>query len=411
MTSPLSPEAAPAEAVPAEAVPAEAGFRLPRPDLDRLDEITAALAKTAAEYDRTGEFPHAAIQLLHDAGLLTATVGRKWGGPGVSFADLARILLALGRGDTSVALIATMTLVPHALESGRPWPEAVYRRILAESAQRPTLLNHARAEPDTGRGGGTLARRTATGWAITGRKRFVTGAEGLSYYLLWATTDDPVPSPAVFLVPGGSPGIEILPTWRQLGMRATVSHEVVFTDVEVGADELIRFDDLGRRAATGPGPEPDQEHANSVLLISAALYLGAARAAQDFVHHTGVTKVPVHLGRPIAAGERFRHAAGEIEVLLSTAEQLVFGVAARLDRGEVVSANEALSAKVAVIRNLTAAVETAVRLLGSAALSQDNPLERIFRDVQAAGVHAPQEDAALLGIGTARLNDYIRQFG
>ncbi|MEV7597308.1 acyl-CoA dehydrogenase family protein [Kitasatospora sp. NPDC089797] len=400
MTSHLSPDVA----------PAERGLQLPHPRLDRLDEITAALANTAARYDRTGEFPHEAIRLLHDAGLLTATVDRRWGGPGVSFTDLARILLALGRGDTSVALIACMTLVPHALESGRPWPEALYRRILAESAERPTLLNHARAEPDTGRGGGTVARRTADGWAITGRKRFVTGAEGLSYFLLWATTDEPVPQPAVFVVPGGTPGIEILPTWRQLGMRATVSHEVVFTDVRVAAEDLIRFGDLGQ-PARGADPAADQEHANSVLLISAALYLGAARAAQDFVHHTGVTKVPAHLGRPIAAGERFRHVAGEIEVLLSTAEQLVFGVAGRLDRGEVVAANEALAAKVAVIRNLTQAVEAAVRLLGSSALSQDNPLERIFRDVQAAGVHAPQEDAALVGIGTAGLNDYLRQLG
>ncbi|GAA1934204.1 acyl-CoA dehydrogenase family protein [Kitasatospora viridis] len=392
------------------AAPAEGGLQLPKPQLDRLDEITEALAKTAAHYDRTGEFPHAAIQLLHDAGLLTATVGAEWGGPGVGFTDLARILLALGRGDTSVALIACMTLVPHALQGGRPWPEALYRRILAESTQGPTLLNHARAEPDTGRGGGTVARRTANGWAITGRKRFVTGAEGLSYFLLWATTDEAVPQTAIFVVPGGSPGIEILPTWRQLGMRSTVSHEVVFTDVEVGPEELIRFDGPLQSTGRPSGPEADPDHANSVLLISAGLYLGAARAAQDFVLHTGVTKVPTHLGRPIATGERFRHVLGEIEVLLSTAEQLVLGIAGRLDRGELVTANEALSAKVAVIRDLTRAVELAVRLLGSGALSQDNPLERIFRDVQAAGVHAPQEDSALLGIGTARLNDYLRQF-
>ncbi|MFJ1754058.1 acyl-CoA dehydrogenase family protein [Kitasatospora sp. NPDC088134] len=398
-------------APPVSDSPAADGFRLPRPDLSRLDEITAALAATAGEYDRTGEFPYAAVQLLHDAGLLTATVGKEWGGPGVGFADLARILLALGRGDTSVALIATMTLVPHALESGRPWPPALYRRILAESAERPTLINHARAEPDAGPGGGTVARRTANGWAITGRKRFVTGAEGLAYFLLWAVTDEPAPRLAVFVVPGGSPGIEILPTWQQLGMRATVSHEVVFTDVEVGPADLIEFNDFGTPERSGSGPEPDREHANAVLLISAALYLGAARAAQDVVHHTGYTKVPSQLGRPVGSTERFRRAAGEIEVLLSTSEQLILAIAGKLDRGEEVAAAEALSAKVAVIRDLTRAVELSVRLLGSAALSRTGPLERIFRDVQAAGVHAPQEDSALLAVGTAALTDYGRRLG
>jgi len=50
--------------------------------LDRLDEVTASLAATAAEHDHTGAFPHAPIQLLHETGLLTAGVDPRYGGSG-----------------------------------------------------------------------------------------------------------------------------------------------------------------------------------------------------------------------------------------------------------------------------------------------------------------------------------------
>jgi alkylation response protein AidB-like acyl-CoA dehydrogenase len=379
-----------------------AALELPEPALDRLPEVTAALAATAPVHDRDGSFPHEAIRVVHEAGLLTAGVPREFGGAGAGPTDLARILLALGRGDPSVALIAAMTLLPHAFQSRRPWPPELYGRVLAESARRPTLLNNARVEPELGspaRGGlpATTARRTARGWAVSGRKRFVTGAEGLSWFLVWATTDEPVPRVGTFVLPADAPGIEVVRTWRQLGLRASGSHDVVFTGVEIPEDHVL---DLTEH---GPKAQQDNLAAGSVHVLLSAVYLGVARAAQDSVHRFAHTRVPANLGRPVASTERFRQAAGEIEALLSTAEQLVFGVTGRLDRGEAVPGPEALAAKVVVVRHVTAAVESGLRLLGNPGLSQDNPLERHFRDIQSAGVHAPQEDTALHAIGSAVL--------
>ncbi|MEV7283480.1 acyl-CoA dehydrogenase family protein [Streptomyces sp. NPDC093252] len=375
--------------------------RLPGFDLGRLDEVSAALAARAPEYDRSGAFPRASLQLVHDAGLLTAGVDARYGGPGGSFTDITRILLALGRGDPSVALIAGMTIVPHLLQTRGPWPEELYRRVLAESALRPTLLNHARAEPELGsstRGlPATTARRTAHGWSVTGRKRYVTGSEGLSYFLVWAATDEPEPRVGTFIVPAGTPGIEVVPTWHQLGMRATGSHEVQFTDVEIPADHIHEL------APPGAGPAPGTLPGSVTLLLSSALYLGVARAAQSAVHSFAHTRVPSALGRPLATTGRFERGAGEIETLLTTAEQLIFGVAGQVDRGESVRGLDALAAKVVVVRHVTRAVETGLRLLGNPGLAQDNPLERHFRDIQSAGVHAPGEDAVLPLVGAAAL--------
>ncbi|MFF3501775.1 acyl-CoA dehydrogenase family protein [Streptomyces sp. NPDC003247] len=376
--------------------------RLLPADLGRLDEVSAALAATAAEHDRTGAFPHTPIQVVHEAGLLTAGVDPRYGGPGASFTDVARILLALGRGDPSTALISGMTIVPHLLQTRSPWPQELYARVLAESAERPTLLNHARAEPEMGsstRGPlpATTARRTAHGWSIQGRKRYVTGAEGLSYFLVWAATDEPSPRVGNFIVPAGTPGIDIVPTWQQLGMRATGSHEVVFTDVEIPAEYVHEL------APPGADPAPGTLPGSIMLLLSSSLYLGVARAAQRHVHTFAHTRTPAALGRPLATTDRFQRTAGEIETLLSSAEQLIFSVAERVDRGDPVRGVDALASKVVVVRHLTTAVRTAVQLLGNPGLAQGSPLERHFRDIQSVGVHAPGEDAILPIVGATAL--------
>jgi alkylation response protein AidB-like acyl-CoA dehydrogenase len=370
-----------------------------RPALEDLAAVTAALARTAAEFDRTGDFPTDGVRAVHDAGLLTATVAPAYGGAGVGVRDTTRLLAALGAGDPSVALISAMTIFAHAKQARRPyWPEDLYRQVLAESGTRPTLLNAARVEPELGspaRGGlpATTARRTAAGWSISGRKRFVTGAAGLSYFLVWAGTDEPVPRVGTFAVPGGSQGVRVQDDWNQLGLRASGSHDVVFEEVEIPAANLVEA------TTSGSGAQQDNLALGGINVPQAAMYVGVARAAQAYFHRFARERVPTNLGRPVASTDRFRQAAGEIEMLLSSAEEVLLSVADRLDRGEQVPAGMALGARVLANRHAVAAVGVAVRLMGNPGLSRDSPLERHFRDVQCAGIHAPQEDTALLAIG------------
>ncbi|MEZ0110495.1 alkylation response protein AidB-like acyl-CoA dehydrogenase [Catenulispora sp. EB89] len=147
--------------------------------LDDLNPVTAALAADADHYDRSGEFPATGIEAVHKAGLLTA----------------------LGEGDPSVALVSAMTLLTHLRQAQRPHlPQELYQQVLKSSAERPTLLTAARGGLPA-----TVARRTAEGWSVSGRERFVTGADGLSNYLVWAGTDEPAPRIATFAVPADRP--------------------------------------------------------------------------------------------------------------------------------------------------------------------------------------------------------------
>lgn len=377
---------------------------LPVPDLSSLASVTRQLATTAAAYDRDGTFPAEGIRTAHEAGLLTATVGERYGGPALAVAATARILHALGEGDPSVALITAMSLSIHRRQAVRAhWPQELYGQVLAEAAARPVLLNHIRVEPALGspaRGGlpATVARRTADGWSLSGHKRFATGVEGLDWLLVWATTDEPTPRVGTFVVPGTAPGIEITHRWDHLGLRASGSHDIALRDVEIPAGNVI---DL---AEHGAAAEQDNRAGAALHLPLAALYLGVARAAQRYFHRFAHERVPANLGHPVARTERFRRAAGEIALRLDAAEQLVFGGAERVDAADASYTPEhALGARVLADRHATEAVTLAVRLLGNPGLSHDNPLERHFRDVQCAPVHAPQEDTALLAVGAAAL--------
>ena len=207
--------------------------RLPAPQLAALPEVTAALAAQAGEHDRDGSFPAGGISLVHDAGLLTATVAGRYGGPGAGLATTVQILRALGQGDPSVALVTAMTLLTHAMQAqSGTWPRRIYEELLQESAGRPVLINALRVEPELGtpaRGGlpATVARWHSGTWWLSGRKIFATGAVGLRWMMVWARTDEEPARVGSFLVRTDSPGISIERTWNHLGLRASRSDDVI----------------------------------------------------------------------------------------------------------------------------------------------------------------------------------------
>jgi len=222
-----------------------------------LRRVTDALAANAERYDRSAEFPWESIHAVHEAGLLTLGIGPAYGGRELSATEAARVLQALGQGDPSVALLTAMTVFQHVSQARLPrWPEALYRQVVSDSRQRPVLINAVRAEPEWGapaRGGlpATKLTRTARGWLLNGHKGYGTGSEGLAYHLVWAVTEDDEPLIGHVIVPGDSPGIKVVRTWDHLGLRASSTHDIVYTDVEVPFENFpgVPVAEAGRDAA------------------------------------------------------------------------------------------------------------------------------------------------------------------
>lgn len=365
-------------------------------DPTALDAAVRALSEAAPDADQTGQFPWTGIRAVHQAGLLESTVATRYGGPGGTLSTAAHILAALGRGDPSVALISAMTIFTHLGQAAKDhWPDGLYRDLLSKAKDRPLLLNAARVEPELGspaRGGlpATRARRTANGWSITGRKRFVTGAHGLTHFLVWAHTDEAQARVGTFVVPNGLLGIRIIENWKSLGMRATGSHDVEYTEVEIPAENVLELVD------PSVAQQDNRSHAAMTLTLT-AIYLGAAEAAQEAFIRFAHERVPANLGHPIARTERFVTLSGEIDLLVSGARQIIFGALT----GHIGDAEHLIRARLLAGRQIREAVQLAVRGIGNPGLNADLGLERHFRDIQSVLVHAPQEDTSVAILGRA----------
>ncbi|MFC9329854.1 acyl-CoA dehydrogenase family protein [Kitasatospora sp. NPDC057015] len=388
-----SPADLPAPAGGDPALLAEAFARLPR--------VVDLLAARAEEHDRDATFPYQGIEAAHEAGLLTLTVGRRFGGAGASLAETVRVLAQLGRGDASVAVLTAFTLLQHA-EQARAggWPTAGYRRLLTESRRGPALVNTLRAEPGQPTGvPNTVARRDGDGWLLTGRKTYCTGAEALAWMAVTARTDEPAPRVGTFLVRGDSAGIEVDPTWDQLGLRASAGHDVVLDAVRVPSELALG---LGNRENPGAREAAVLTRAWHDLAL-AAVYLGVARSAQEWLVRFLNQRTPANLTEPLGILPRYRTALGEIEALLIGAEELVHGLAPRVDRAEPDAVARTGPAQLLASRAAVSAVQQAVALTGNPGLSRRHPLERYLRDVLSGRVHFAADDAVLEATGRAAL--------
>ncbi len=185
-------------------------------------------------------------------------------------------------------------------------------------------------------------------------------------------------------------------------MRASSTHDIVYRDIEIPLDRFqgqpfdpqsLTGGSSNRRAGVLPG----------LGLAITGLYVGVARAAQEFFVKFAHDRVPSGLGKPIATTERIQSIAGEIEAQLMQAEELIYGLAARVDAGDARAAAQAPFGKLLGTRSAITAVETAVAALGNPALTRTHPLERHLRDVLCCRIHPPQDDMALIILGKQAL--------
>lgn len=376
------------------------------PDLSNaaLADVTARVAESAAEYDRTGEVPVRGLQVAHEAGLLTATVGSRFGGPAVGLVDTARILIALGEGDASVGLLAANNLVTHQGQAAAGhWPAGYYADLLDRGTRGPALANAIRAEPELGapaRGGlpTTALTRTADGWSLSGRKAYATGGTALAYHVVWAVVRDETsgaqPRVGHVVVPADLPGISWIHTWDHLGLRASNTHDVVYDDVRLPLDAFVEIP----RGADGVYRDPAAA-ATIASFGHPALYIGVARAARTAFVEYALDRVPAALGRPIATTERIQTVAGEIDAQIAQAETLLLGTLLRAESGDIDHLPQLSLLKVQIARSVIAATQAAVAALGNPGLTRGLPFERLLRDALCVRVHPPQEDVALLAAG------------
>ncbi|MCY1259005.1 putative acyl-CoA dehydrogenase YdbM [compost metagenome] len=362
-----------------------------------LESISEQLGATAHVYDESGAFPHDNFKLLHEHGLVALTVPKALGGGGASLAQARKAISAIAKGEPSTALILVMQYLQHSrLQDNRNWPEALRLQVARDAIENGALINALRVEPDLGtpaRGGlpATVARRTAAGWRISGRKIYSTGSHGLTWFSVWARSSDEDPLVGAWLVHQDTPGISIIEDWDHLGMRATCSHEVVFDNVLVPLNHAVS---VSRWSA--PQAELDGDGFLWMSVLLSSVYDGVAQAARDWLVQWLETRAPSNLGAALSTLPRFQETVGHIDTLLFANRSLLDAAA----EGHTPTSNAA-QLKYLVTGNAIRAVELAIEASGNPGLSRHNPLQRHYRDVLCSRVHTPQNDAILQGVGKA----------
>lgn len=367
------------------------------------DQHVARFAARADRYDRENAFPFENFQELHESGYLALTIPVEYGGLGADPLELSLAQERLAHGCGSTALAATMHLSLLGRQGElKSWPEHLYALVAHDVIERGALINAVNSEPELGspsRGAlpSTTAVRTPAGWRINGHKRWASLAPALSYFsvLAAAIEDGEPPRRANFLIPGDSPGIRVVESWDNLGMRATASHDVVFEDVEIPYDYLIVNDSSGLPGGGGWWSFP-----------GAATYLGIAGAARDAAVTFAKERVPNGMTGPIAELPNIQRQIAEIELLLLQARTVLYDAAEEWVTNP--SVRESFAERLAAVKYLSSnyaiqVTDLALRVVGSAALARTLPLERYFRDARTALGHPPMDDAALITIGKAAL--------
>lgn len=389
---------------------------LAQPEIASLTEDAALRIAARVESGLQGEeLLGACIGELRATRYLALTVPRALGGLGGSVLDACIAQERIARPLGSAALAANMhvSYVAQSQVSGL-WQRPMLERFLRGVVERGYMINNCQAEAEMGspaRGGlpATQARRVDGGWRITGAKQWSTGSYFLTHFAVSATVLAPdMPQHlGQFLVERAAPGVRIEPTWDALAMRESASHDIVFDDVFVPDEDVIRLSPSGEPFVASIEVAPWHG------LTIAATYTGVAVAARDWVARFAATRVPTNLGKPIGDIPGVRLRLGEIEALLLVSRRLIFDTARDWSDG---GDRKRLAPQIGLVKyeaanNAIRVTDLAMRIAGGVGLSASHPLERYFRDVRASLIHPPLDDVALENAAKRALAEFAPEGG
>jgi acyl-CoA dehydrogenase len=342
-------------------------------------ELGQDFARRARAHDEDESFVAENYAALRERGVGAAGVPTELGGGGASHAELCAMIRELGRHCSSTALAFAMHTHPLAAQTyswrgGNKAPEGLLRRVAAEK-----ILCSTSGGSDWLNGSGKL-EKVEGGYRLSGRKVFGSGAKGADLLLTMGIYDDPKDGPTIIHCPVSlkAEGVQILDTWKVLGMRGTASHDILL--------ENVFIPDAAAGLRRVPGKWHPFMHTVTMIAMPVvyAAYLGAAEAARDLALAVATRK---------KGDDSISSLVGELENELVTAQithASMVELAATAKPGPATT-SAMLSRRVIVAKAILATVDKAMETAGGASFFRETGIERLFRDVQAARYHPGTE--------------------
>jgi acyl-CoA dehydrogenase len=358
-------------------------FEVPAADAAIGARIDAFVREVAIPAEARDTAPHGIDDGLRaelqarakEAGVFAPQLAEELGGLGLDHRGAAVALEAAGYG----------LLGPQALNCAAPDEGNMHLLdVVATPAQRERYLEplargevrscFAMTEPAPGAGSDpsmllTKATRTDDGWSISGRKWFITGAEGAAFTICMAMAEE---GATMFLVDAENPGWRVERLIDATDRVFAGGHaEVLFDDCRVGDDAVL--------GGVGQGFAYAQVRLAPARLTHCMRWLGAARRAHDFALDRAAEREA--FGQKLGDLGMVQERLAQSELDIETSRLLIWRCAWALDRGEP-ARQESSVAKAYVAEAVGRVVDRSIQVCGALGVSGDGPLARLLNETR-----------------------------
>jgi alkylation response protein AidB-like acyl-CoA dehydrogenase len=327
------------------------------------------------KYDHDDVWPEEIVHQMVEMGLFGATIGREYGGLGLSAVTYAKIVALISSYWMAITGIFNSHLIM-ACAVERFGTAAQKAKWLPKFASGEIRGGLALTEPNAGtdlQAIRTVAVRDGDDYVINGTKTWISnGINGGCFALLVKT--DPKADPrykgmSLMIAPKGA-GFSTGKKFKKLGYNCIDSAELIFEDYRIPADNLIGgIEGQGFFQATG-GLELGRIN---VAARGVGLSEGALRLATEYA------QIRETMGKPICEHQAIQLMLGEMVTRARAARLLTFDAAAAYDRGERCDM-EAGMAKFYASEAAVSNSQDAMRVFGGYSYSKEYDIERLYRD-------------------------------
>ncbi|MFC0601622.1 acyl-CoA dehydrogenase family protein [Streptomyces palmae] len=362
------------------------------------DFTAREVAPYAAAWDRAESVDRAIVGRLGALGFLGLTVPEEYGGSGGDHLSYALVTEELGRGDSSVRGILSVSLGLVAKSIAAWGSEEQKRAWLPRLCSGEAVGCFGLTEPGTGSDAAHLTTRAVRqgraggDYLITGSKMFITNGTWADVVLLFARTgDDPGHrGVSAFLVPTDAPGLTRRAVHGKLGLRGQSTAELVLDGVRVPASARV--------APEGKGFSVAMSALAKGRMSVAAGCVGIAQACLDAaVAYAGERE---QFGRSIAHHQLVQELISDIAVDVDAARMLTWRVADLIDRGQPF-ATESSVAKLFASEAAVRCANNALQVYGGYGYIDEYPVGKLLRDARVMTLYEGTSQIHKLLIGRA----------
>ncbi len=353
------------------------------------------------ELDENEEFPWELVKEMAKLDLFRIFIPEQYNGLGGGVLDLAIAVEEMARGCAGVAT----TYAANALAA---FPIILYgtdeqkRKYLPPIANGEKLAAFALTEPEAGSDAGnvkTRAVREGDHYIITGRKQWITNGGEADIYVVIASTnpDRGARGLSAFIMEKGMKGFDFGKKEKKMGIRASVTRELIFDDVKVPKDNLLGRENLGFVIAMRTF-----DYARPGV---GALAVGIAEAALE--EAVRFAKTRHQFGQPISSFEGIQFMIAEMGTKIEAARSLVYMVSKYIDSGEKDISKYSAMAKLFASDVAMEVTTKAVQIMGGYGYMREYPVEKMMRDAKITQIYEGTNEIQKLVIAAKLIREIV----